>query len=403
MSRDERFHALDVVRAAALLLGVALHSTLSFWPGMRALNWPISDDSTSLVPAAAFFVVHIFRMSVFFAIAGFFAHLLCVRLGAWGFAKNRLRRIALPFVVSMVVVMPFLLLPFIWGQRQLDISGPPHIAPPIPDAQMPPWGHLWFLYLLIVLYAGWLAARALLRAIDRRDEVPAWIDARLRGLVASRFAPVAFGAPTAMVLYFTPWWQMWQGIPTPIMGFVPNFPAVLAYGSAFAFGWFLHRQTALLDLLRRDWMINLVIAVAASMAALALIGATPKLVVYELPPVRRMAFAASYNLATWCWMFGLIGFATRFLSSPSPRWRYLADASFFVYIAHLPVVYASQAWMMRWPVHWSVKYVLVLSITLLVTLGMYRYLVRNTFVGVLLNGRRRPPALVTSAPSTSPG
>ena len=27
---------------------------------------------------------------------------------------------------------------------------------------MPPWGHLWFLYLLLVMYALWLGARALL-------------------------------------------------------------------------------------------------------------------------------------------------------------------------------------------------------------------------------------------------
>lgn len=403
MSGGTRFHALDAVRATALLLGIALHSTMSFWPGMRAAHWPISDDSTSAAPAAFFFVAHIFRMSLFYAIAGFFAHALLVRRGVWGLVKNRLRRIALPMVVAMVVVMPTLILPFIWGQKQLGISGPPHIRPPIPDPQLPPWGHLWFLYLLLVLYALWMTARALLRAMDRRGALPARADGLLRALVATRAAPVALAAPSALVLYFTPWWSMWQGIPTPVMGLLPNFPALLAYGSAFAFGWFLHRQPALLGRLRRDWLVYLLAAALASAYALALIGAVPRLDVYPLPRSERIGFAASYNLATWCWMLGLIGAAMRFLSAPSPRWRYLADASFFVYIVHLPVVYALQAWVMLWPLHWSAKYALVVSLTLLATLGLYQLLVRNTFVGVFLNGRRHPPAAITAAPNTSPG
>lgn len=402
MTGDQRFHALDAVRASALLLGIALHSTLSFWPGMRELRWPISDDSTSVIPAALFFVVHVFRMSVFHAIAGFFAHRLLMRHGAWGLAKNRLRRIALPFVVAMLVVLPPLLLPFLWGQKQLGINGPPLIRPPIPDPQLPPWGHLWFLYLLLVLYALWLLARLVLRAIDRRELVSPAIDRMLRLTIASRTAPLVLAAPTAVILYFTPWWSMWQGIPPPIMGFVPNFPALVAFGSAFAFGWFLSRQASLLDRLARDWLTYLVAAAVATAIALALIGATPRLSVVELPRAERIVYSASYNVATWCWMLGLIGVATRFLRSPSARWRYLADASFFVYLVHLPIVYALQAWMMLWPLHWTVKYALVLSITLAASLGLYHVAVRDTFVGLFLNGRRYPRG-ITSAPRTSPG
>ena len=61
-------------------------------------------------------------MSVFYAIAGFFAHLLLVKLGAWGLVRNRLRRIALPFAVSYVLVMPLLIAPFIWAMK---ITGSP--------------------------------------------------------------------------------------------------------------------------------------------------------------------------------------------------------------------------------------------------------------------------------------
>ncbi|HTU67622.1 MAG TPA: acyltransferase family protein [Steroidobacteraceae bacterium] len=409
MKTDERFHSLDVVRAGALLLGVALHSTMSFWPGMREVRWPISDDATSVVASGSFFVIHIFRMSAFYVIAGFFARLLVKRLGTWGFVKNRLRRIALPFLAAMVVVMPFLFLPFIWGQRQLGIVGPPLIKPPIPDPQLPPWGHLWFLYLLLVLYALWTGARLLMHALDRRGTAAALADRGLHALIAGRLpplmlaAPLVLAAPTALVLYSTPWWSMWQGIPPPIMGFIPNVPALVAFGTAFGFGWFVHRRPLLLESLAQGWWLNLVWAVALSAVALALIGARPQLGVVALPGHERAVFAAAYNVATWCWVLGLLGAATRFLSAPSRGWRYLADASFFVYLAHLPIVYALQAWMLRWPVPWAVKYLLIVAIAVGVTLAMYHYLVRSTFVGVFLNGRRYPRERSATAARTSPG
>ncbi len=399
-----RFHSLDAVRALALLLGILVHATQAYWPGFRELNWPISDPSTSLTLSGSFFVLHIFRMSVFFAIAGFFAHVLLLRMGWWGLIKNRLRRIALPLVVSMVVVMPLLILPFIWGQQQLGISGAPRMAVPIPNPQPPPWGHLWFLYLLLVLYALWMSARGLVAAVDRRGVLENLGDRVLRALVSSRLAVLVLAAPTAIVLYYTKWWSMWPGIPTPIMGLVPNFPSVLAYGSAFAFGWFLHRQVTLLEPLKRDWLLNIVAALLLSGLALWIIGARPQLLAHDLPTMKRAVYAGAYVLAGWFWIFGLIGAAVKFLNEESPRWRYLADASFFIYIVHLPIVYALQAWMLGWPLHWSVKFPLVVVLTMAIILPLYHNGVRSTFIGRFLSGRKYPRGrMLTSAPNTSPG
>jgi peptidoglycan/LPS O-acetylase OafA/YrhL len=390
MAESGRFHSLDALRATALLLGIALHSTQSFWPGFREANWPITDDSSSLTLSALFFVAHIFRMSVFYAIAGFFAHLLLVKLGAWGLVRNRLRRIALPFVVSYVVVMPLLIVPFIWAMKVTGITARPNMAPPFPDPQMPPWGHLWFLYLLLVMYVLWLGARTLLLAVDRSGATPRLVDRVLAAIVTSRVGPVLLAAPAAVVLYYTSWWIMWPGIPTPIMGLIPNFPALLAYGSAFAFGWFLHRQTGLLDVLKRDWATYIVIALALSALSLWIVGARPQLSLHELPTMQRAVYSAAYNIAGWYWVFGLIGAAVRFLDRPSAFWRYLADASFFVYIIHLPIVYALQTWMIRWPLHWSMKYALIVALTTVIVFAMYHFLVRSTFVGKFINGRKYP-------------
>jgi peptidoglycan/LPS O-acetylase OafA/YrhL len=388
MSESKRYHSLDAVRACALLTGIVLHSTLSFWPGFRELNWPISDDSTSLTLSGTFFVIHMFRMSLYYVIAGFFAHILLEKAGVRGLIRNRLRRIALPFIAAFVVVSPLLIPPYLWGQKKLGFTGWPHMKPAIPDPHMPPWGHFWFLYLLLVLYAIWLVVHVAVHAADRRGQLPRLADRVLAALVESRLAVVALAAPSAVVLYYTPWWVMWQGLPQPVMGFVPNVPAVLAFGTAFGFGWFLHRSDALLAVLRADWWRNLLAAAACSAVALLLVGPTPRLAEHALPMGERTVYSAVYLLGGWFWVFGLIGAGQKFMSEPNPRWRYLADSSFYIYIVHLPIVYTLQAWVMLWPLHWMVKYPLVVGFAFAISFVTYHYGVRSTFVGQFLSGRR---------------
>jgi peptidoglycan/LPS O-acetylase OafA/YrhL len=402
MTDQQRFHSLDALRASALLLGIALHATMSFLPGFRETGWPISDASESASMGVLFYVVHIFRMATFFLVAGFFARLLFQRLGTGGFIRNRLRRIALPLVAFYPVVMPLCILPIIWAVKQMGVTA--GAGRPAGFPQGFHWGHFWFLYLLLVLYALALFGRAAVVAADRQGVFRAFIDRVLRKSLEFRIAPLLLAVPLAALLYATPWWLQWPGIPTPLAGFVPNFPAVACFGAAMIFGWCLHRQQSLFDLLRRDCVWYLAVAAVASVVALSLVGVKMKaLTVIALTPEIRAAYALAYMLAVWCWSLGLTGAAVAWLSTPSARWRYLSDASYWMYLVHVPIVWALQAWMMRWTLHWSIKYALILAIACALLLASYHYLVRSTFLGKFLNGRKYPRALpqVAAAPSTS--
>src|SRR5690606_11719610 len=99
-------------------------------------------------------------------------------------------------------------------------------------------------------------------------------------------------------------------------------------------------------------------------------------------------FALLRGLAAWGLSLGITGAAMRFLSASSPARRYLADASYWIYLAHLPLVAALQVWVGHWPLHWSIKFALVLGMSLAVLLASYHWLVRPTLLGQLLNGRR---------------
>ncbi len=98
-STPERLHGLDALRMA-LLLG---ESSTYPCPTHRARNlfWIVSDTERSSLLAGMFYVIHLFRMPLFFLLAGYFGRLALQRLGTVAFARDRFRRVVLPLIGTL--------------------------------------------------------------------------------------------------------------------------------------------------------------------------------------------------------------------------------------------------------------------------------------------------------------
>ena len=68
--------------------------------------------------------------------------------------------------------------------------------------------------------------------------------------------------------------------------------------------------------------------------------------------------------------------------------RWLADASYWVYLVHLPLLFAIQYRLLDIPLHWTAKFALSTAATLALSFASYQWLVRHTAIGRLLNGPR---------------
>src|SRR6187399_2849796 len=106
-AREDRIHALDGLRAAAMFLGIVLHAAIVH-TAVLPFEGAAIDVNRHWSFDVLFKLIHGFRMQLFFLLAGFFGRLVYERLGAGGFAKQRLRRVGLPFVLAMVTVLPAL-------------------------------------------------------------------------------------------------------------------------------------------------------------------------------------------------------------------------------------------------------------------------------------------------------
>ena len=150
----ERLHALDAVRGFALIAGIVFHATVSFLPTPGVPLWIVTDNHPSATLGLVFHMLHIFRMTTFFLIAGFFAHL----------TFHLPRREGLPsptappsgIAVPLLVGWPILLVPIfialtIWGAVTMADGHPLPPAPKYPGFPSFPLTHLWFLYVLHLL------------------------------------------------------------------------------------------------------------------------------------------------------------------------------------------------------------------------------------------------------------
>ncbi|MFV9632048.1 acyltransferase family protein [Mycobacterium neumannii] len=395
---SDRLHALDAVRGFALLCGIGLHATLPWLENLPDWNF---DQAPSAIAAAIWYFVHIFRMPVFFLIAGYFGRLLTERRGTLAFIRDRAKRITLPLCIGALLIPVFTLLAYALGslaggmsvadltalataQREKET----HAAAGAARGGMS-LGHLWFLYYLLMFYVGALIVRAAARAAFHGGKPLCHIDRTLRFLMRTGLAAPALGLPVAAWYVFNwPEWPCWTGLPAPV-SIVPSVPALLAYGLIFAIGWLLHRQRDLVLQLRERWMHYSIAAIALAAACYSIAGPTPVWSPY-LHGWELRVYAGAYLTAAWCASFALIGLSLRFLAHPSPVRRYVADSSYWLYLMHMSAIVFFVQCLHPLDWHWSVKYTITVAASVPLLLLSYQAFVRFTFIGAILNGRRAP-------------
>ena len=214
--------------------------------------------------------------------------------------------------------------------------------------------HLWFLWFLC-----WLVAAFAILAVT------GWLPSG-RGrwwLVAASCLPQVVMGVSLAGSYG----------PDTSNGLLPR-PHVLAYyGCFYFFGVATFAAEGGDARLGRHWKLLLPTAVVLLAAGIATMN--DRLLATILQP----AYA-------WTMSLGLIGLFGRFLSRPSPAVSWLADASYWMYLVHVPLVMLAQMVVRPWPLPADVKWLAVMAMVTPLLLLSYRYGVRFTAIGRLLNG-----------------
>ncbi|HXS33985.1 MAG TPA: acyltransferase family protein [Solirubrobacterales bacterium] len=362
-----RLHHLDALRALTMFLILPAHALTLI--SLQRGGWNDLEESV-------FWAIHVFRLPLFFFIAGFFAALVLDSQGFPKLLRNRAIRIGIPLVLGVLTVAPLLSLCFhaaSGGTFRPEATALATFATPRPS-------YLWFLWHLMLLYAGVLAIRSTLggqgRAMATLRGAGAW-------LLSHRLGPILLAVPTAVLLYRQPTWMA----STPPDSFVPD-PDLLAYYAIFfTAGWTIFATPGLRDSIElRPWPY-VALAALALPAALALYLAQSEPSIGEGRWFHILALLL-LSLATWSIVLGLLGISRHFLKTRSPRLRYLADASYWIYLSHLLPMTALAALILDLRIPDGLRFALLIAATLSLIYPAYGAFVRHSAIGRVLHGPR---------------
>jgi fucose 4-O-acetylase-like acetyltransferase len=360
-----------------MMLGVLLHSADSYATIPLGGVWPYKDVQAAR-PVFDYILmgIHSFRMPLFFLLAGFFAHLLLNRRGIKGLIRNRLHRILTPFVVGWFVLYIPVWLGFQYG-------GAPHGSGRLVAA----WSgvrllnttiHLWFLNYLLWFYTATVLAVGILRPFFAPLQETA---RRVTRLILGRpYRAILMAFPTTAVLWF-----MRSGSFESSNRLVPAGSSLVAYSMFYIFGWMLYNEAYLLEELPHFAGLQTVVGfllVPVTFHALVNAGMPP---IARNTPEQLIAIVTG-ALSVWLLIFGITGLFVKHLRQTNRVMNYLCDASYWIYLVHLPVVLWLSVLLEDWGVSGLVKYPVVVSVATVLLLGSYHFLVPGTIIGKFIDG-----------------
>lgn len=294
--------------------------------------------------------------------------------------KHRSKRILLPLLTLGPLILLSLVAAVSYGVELIEMKSEAlEFAAQVRAGTAPSpsikTAHLWFLYYLcfFIPLAVFLLKTGALRPI----------------LYAIKAFPKTFFIAFPVLLLPA---LMAVQVPHPApLSLIPQLWSFGFYGMFFVVGFILYPHRHVLDDLQPWWGAFLVMGVIAYAIFFHLL---PDTIMRKVPvfpePVTKGIVALLEAMASGWLTIGFLLLGKKYLNTSSRLTRYISDASYWIYLIHLPVLFFIQFNLV--PVQTGVLEKFILASFGTITIGMLTYMtcVRWTFLGVFLNGKRKP-------------
>ena len=382
-----RYHGLDALRGMAMLLGIVLHAALPYMPNVEAF-WP-ADESSSHVINTIFQFIHIWRMPLFFILAGFFANLIISKKSWRSWWGNRFLRIALPIIVFFPVMSLTLPWIFKYGKTGDFIFFYSDVGQPF---------HLWFLWQLMIFVIStaifrlpYLLGVGVLKALNR---IGLGFIGNVFGESKSVLSSILFRSRFPIVFII-----LCSVINLPTQGELIVNP--IASGLYFVIGYSLYGNASLFTFLKAHWRRYFLAGLVAFTLYMILESKNLVTDIYStdmkgdeyLKAISEPFAIIVVSIKIICavlFSYAFIGLAEKRFGAYNPRLRFISDGAYWMYLIHLPIVTFITFFMFNFHMPIEIKFLIAIVMTSIICLGTYKYFVRSTPIGILLNGRRYP-------------
>ncbi|WP_116951994.1 acyltransferase family protein [Jiangella endophytica] len=388
-----RIHYLDSIKIGLSVLVVVHHAAQAYGP----VDWWYVEDQPKAAWIEDFAVLNApFKMSLFFLIAAYFLPRAVDRRRERPYVRPRLKKLGGPILVGFFLVIPVLMYAYYLNFRDHGSIGfadyywnvylgegdePTGWSGPIwPDRQ---FGHLWFIQHLLVYSLLYLAWRAVAERVRARRGAP---------LVAVRPVPERIGAGAvlgfaAVVAAGTAVVRIWYPVDewVPVAEIIQTEPADLAQHLPFVVAGVLAY--------RRGWLETLPSRVGYAWLAAAV--ALSAVYVAFRDDLTGFFEPGGANLGSFVWSgydtvlcvgyaLGMLVIFRNHVHGTSRLQRSAADATFAIYLVHLPVVVGLQYLVADTPLGASARFVVVAGAGLALSVAAALVLRRTPGVRAIL-------------------
>lgn len=358
-----RNYSLDWLRVLAFLLLIVYHCLMPF----QTFEWEVNNPERSGLLTGFAWWLHQWRIPLLFFVSGVGMQYSLRQRTVGAFAVERLVRLLIPLVFTVLVLIPFQLY-FQWVQDGRFTGSFLEFYPgtwieAYRDKGINGWSHMWFIaYLLVFAYLLIPAIAWFKRPVARQ-----WKEALSDKLSAPRVLP--WLALPIVVLYFL---------------FFPDYPETrnlindwFLFSTSFLFvlyGYLLGGSARFWETCRRNRNRYL----SGVLLMIVLLEAVSWWHMWI--PVKRDFLLLGYGLLAslhvWLIILAAVGFATRYLPFETPFLRYNTEGVYPYYILHQTVIVITAFYLAGWSMPLVVKLVVLVLATFSSIYLAYRFVIR---------------------------
>ena len=375
--KSTRLHYLDWLQVLAVLGVFLFHASHPF---DELGDWIIKNTDTTWVLNFFGGFFYPWLMPFFFLMAGTASWFSLRRRTAGRYARERVMRLLIPFVVGSIVLAPIQayyemthkglwkgssIVAFILSAEARTLYYA--VVRPIifgPEIFNRLGIHLWFVGFLFVFSLlalpifAWLKNDSGRRFVDSLARLAKWQGSLL-----------VFVIPLVLVRF-----TLQQGAPSDDYGWV-DFWYYLLF---FIAGYILIADQRFTQAIRRDWWLHLILGILCTLFIFSVAFGVP---VYDWMGSRGTPeFFLTWivwGLNSWCWTMVMFYVGMRYLDHTNKWLQYGREASYPFFIVHQPVIIFIAFYVVQWEVGIPIKLLVVVIGSFIGSLGLYELLVRR--------------------------
>ncbi len=352
-----RRYDIDWIRVLVFDILIIYHVGMFFVPW----DWHIKNDEIVNWMRYPMAFVNQWRLPILFVVSGMGTRFAMSFRSGKQYMSERFKRLFIPLVAGILLIIP----PQIYIERLANgqflgsyFEFYPHFFEGIYPGGNFSWHHLWFLPYLLIM--SLLATPLFLKWRNPENSFIKWMNTRLS---RSPFNLYLFTIPLFFIeAFMEPLFPVTHAL-------IGDWYALTLYSFLFLYGFILvgTGKTFWVAAERIKWKAMIIGLVSF-----------PGLLWFWFNVDSSVFIPTLKILNLWSWMLVIFGFCARYLNKEGKVVKYRNKAVYPFYILHQTITIILGYYLMNQPMHYSVKFVIMLIGTFGVSWLLYEFLIRRT-------------------------